>query len=92
MRMRIGLIIPPADTAQSNRKAFSLGIDAGIVFKDSRISHNKTSALTLNLIEQGLFTCLNCDTQTTSKTISWDELGITSIQTVNEDDSIEKVG
>lgn len=73
----VGLIeLPAGDLTHQAHKTFSLGIDAGIVFKASRIPHNKKMSLTLKELESGIFATLSCDSQTTSKMFTWQELGI----------------
>jgi hypothetical protein len=70
----LGLIeLPAGDQAH---KTFSLGIDAGIVFKGSRISHNQKLSLEIKPMENGLFATLSCESQTTSKMFKWDELDV----------------
>ncbi len=73
----VGLIELPAggDTHQAH-KTFSLGIDAGIVFERSRISHNKKLKFIAKLVDNGLFATLSCESQTTSKMFTWPELGV----------------
>lgn len=55
-------------------KKFLLGIDAGIVFKDSKIPHNKVMQLNLQPAQDGVMANLICETQTTSKKFTWNEL------------------
>lgn len=74
----IGLIEVPTTTLYENNadknKNFSLGIDAGIVFKDSKIPHNRQLKLKLDIVDAGLMATLTCDTQTTSRLFQWEEL------------------
>lgn len=73
----VGLIeLPAGDLTHQAHKTFSLGIDAGIVFKGSRISHNKKLNLVLKDLGNGIFATLSCESQTTSKMFTWEELGI----------------
>lgn len=55
-------------------KKFLLGIDAGIVFKDSKIPHNKIMQLNLQPAQDGVMANLICETQTTSKKFTWNDL------------------
>ena len=70
----IGLISPGNNLPINSRKSYSLGIDAGLAFKNSKISHNKTVLLTISQARDGLFVCLNCESQTTSKALPWELL------------------
>lgn len=73
----IGLIeLPAGDLTHQAHKTFSLGIDAGIVFEKSKIPHNKKMSLMLKQLDSGLMATLSCDTQTTSKMFTWEELNI----------------
>lgn len=73
----VGLIeLPPAQGTDQAHKTFSLGIDAGIVFKDSKIAHNQKLKLSLKKLEEGMFATLSCDSQTTSKMFTWEQLEI----------------
>lgn len=72
----VGLIELPAGDLAHQPKTFSLGIDAGIVFKGSRISHNKKLNLVLKDLGDGIFATLSCESQTTSKMFKWEDLGL----------------
>lgn len=71
----VGLIeLPAGDLTHQAHKTFSLGIDAGIVFKNSPIAHNKKLNLTLKDLGDGIFATLSCESQTTSKMFAWQDL------------------
>lgn len=73
----IGLIeVPACRVTMSETKKFSLGIDAGIVFNKSKIPHNHNMTLKIDILEKGVVAALNCESQTTSKTFKWEQLGI----------------
>ena len=73
----LGLIELPADNLEkSDHTKFKLGIDAGIVFKDSKIPHNKDMQLKLEIIDTGIVASLTCDSQTMSKAYTWFEMGV----------------
>jgi hypothetical protein len=73
----VGLIeLPTGDLTHQAHKTFSLGIDAGIVFKGSRIAHNKKLNLVLKDLGDGVFATLSCESQTTSKMFKWHQLDI----------------
>lgn len=73
----LGLIeLSAGDLTHQAHKTFSLGIDAGIVFKGSRIAHNKKLNLALKDLGDGIFATLCCESQTTSKMFTWQELGL----------------
>ena len=57
-------------------KAFTLGIDAGMAFKDLKIPHNKELLLKLNVFDSGVTADLHCETQTMAKTYSWEQLDV----------------
>lgn len=73
----IGLTQTPVkDPYNFEPRTFSLGIDAGIVFKNSTIPHNKLMTLCLKTVENGLMANLSCETQTTSRKFTWNFLGL----------------
>ncbi|MCB1826801.1 MAG: hypothetical protein KDH94_00150, partial [Coxiellaceae bacterium] len=49
---------------------------AGILFKDSDISHNKQLTLKVDEIRDGMLVTLRCENQTSSTTISWNDVGV----------------
>ncbi len=76
----IGLLeTPVVGTLPPGHTAYSYGIDAGILFKDSKIPHNTKAELKLEEIPEGLLATLSCDKETTSKTLSWENAGVHAI-------------
>jgi len=76
----VGLIEKPvAGTLPPGHTCYSYGVDAGILFQNSSIPHNKTLDLKLQKIPEGILASLSCDTQTSSLTISWKEIEIDSL-------------
>lgn len=72
----VGLIQVDADDfSNSLHRTFTIGIDAGVLFKDSKIPHHKKIILKLNTAENGIMASLSCESQTMSKKITWKELG-----------------
>jgi len=53
---------------------YSLGIDAGVAFASSSISHNKEMTLHFNVLQDGVQACLSCENQAMSKMLSWQDL------------------
>lgn len=72
----IQLFDSATDGYSTDQRPFSLGIDAGIVFKTSPISHNKEMHLQFEFLNDGVMSSLSCDNQTTSKKIMWDHIGL----------------
>ena len=73
----IGLLTKPsAGTLPPEHTSYSYGVDAGVLFKDSSISHNKKMTLKIEQIVQGLLVTLTCEKQTSSTTMSWLEVGL----------------
>jgi hypothetical protein len=73
----IGLLEKPAaGTLPPGHTAYAYGVDAGILFKDSDISHNKKLTLQLEEIHDGVLVTLSCENQTTSAAIGWSEIGL----------------
>lgn len=71
----IGLITPSTSPNYNARKAYSLGIDAGVAFPQAKISHNKKLTMTIKATKnEELFICLNCESQITSKILAWKDL------------------
>ncbi len=78
----IGLLeTPVVGTLPPGHTAYSYGIDAGVLFKNSKISHNKALELRMEEIPEGLLATLNCNGQTTSSTLSWESIGLRAIHT-----------
>jgi len=76
----IGLLeTPVVGTLPPGHTAYSYGVDAGILFRDSKISHNKNMEIKLEEIHEGLLVTLSCDNQTTSTTLSWEDVGVHSV-------------
>ena len=64
-------------------KIFSIGIDAGIVFKNSKLPHNRSMQIILKAAKNdGLITDLACQNQSTLKKFSWQDLGLADKQGV----------
>lgn len=85
----IGLLeTPVVGTLPPGHTAYSYGIDAGILFKDSKLSHNKKMELTIEEIHKGLLVTLNCENETTSTTLSWDDVGVHSFEAKENDTQI----
>ncbi len=73
----IGLIdIPVAEMPGSDHHTFALGIDAGIVFKDSNIPHSRQLKIELQLTDGGVMANLSCKDQMMTRRFQWEELGI----------------
>lgn len=73
----IGLLEKPtAGTMAPGHTSYSYGVDAGILFKDSDISHNKQLTLKVDEIRDGMLVTLRCENQTSSTTISWNDVGV----------------
>lgn len=73
----IGLLAKPAaGTLPPGHTSYSYGVDAGVLFKDSDIVHNKQLTLKLKEIREGLLVTLSYENQTSSTTLSWDDVGI----------------
>lgn len=64
------------DEEEEDHTRFSLGIDAGIAFKNARIPHNKSLSLYLSPAENGIIANLHCEGQATAKEFSWKALNI----------------
>jgi hypothetical protein len=62
--------------SHSGARPFTLGIDAGIAFKHSPISHNKEMQIQFEFLMDGVITTLSCEDQTTFKKITWEQLEI----------------
>jgi hypothetical protein len=61
-------IIGLTDISNGNEHhTFHMGIDAGIVFKNSDIVHNRQLTLNLTKADKGIISVLSCESQTTSK-------------------------
>ena len=73
----IGLITP--ENQSNPRKAYSLGIDAGVAFAHSKINHNKSIMLSISEIKDRLNISLSCEGQTMSKPLSWHTLGLKNL-------------
>ncbi len=71
----LGLLEVDADETQPHDQLFSLGIDAGIAFKDSNIIYNRQLSLCLSLLEEGIMATLTCENQVTSKVFYFAKLG-----------------
>lgn len=66
----------PAGTTIPGYTPFSYGVDAGILFKDHEIPCNKIMTLKLEEIREGVLVTLTCEKQTTSTTMSWQDIGL----------------
>lgn len=66
---------------------FSLGIDAGVAFSQSKIPHNRKLVLNICIIDEGLMTSVTCENQTTTKIFSWEDIGV---DTVSSDDLFDQ--
>lgn len=75
----IGLLErPTAGTLPPGHTSYSYGVDAGILFKDSEISHNKIMTLKIEEIREGLLALVSCENQTSSTTLTWANAGLPS--------------
>lgn len=74
----IGLLETPHDHQEKtyiNHK-FSLGVDAGIAFKENNQAYNRMLTLKIQLKTEGIVSTLSCEDQTTCKVFAWESLGI----------------
>lgn len=73
----IGLIESPVvELTPNGQHAYLLGIDAGMAFKDSKIPHMKSIRLKLTLNDQSVTAALECESETMSKTLPWQEIAM----------------
>lgn len=72
----------------SSQPTFAIGIDAGIIFKHSKIPHNRDMLLELNAVDDGIMANLSCESQITSKKFTWKSLGF-EIPASNESQSLQ---
>lgn len=88
----IGLLeTPVVGTLPPGHTAYSYGVDAGVLFKDSKIPHNKSMALKLEEISEGMLVTLSCDNQTTSTTLSWEDVGVPAFETREMDTKVMEI-
>lgn len=67
-----------SDERPGEPSQFSLGIDAGIVFKEAKLAHNRMLDVSIESVYEGILVTLNCETQTTTTLVSLEPLNTNS--------------
>ncbi len=65
-----------AGTPLPGYTSYFYGVDAGILFKNSKISHNKKIILEFEPVHEGLLVTLSCEHHTSSTTLLWADIGL----------------
>lgn len=83
----LGLLTNPDDVMakQYDQQPFTLGIDAGVAFKDSHIAHNKTLLMQFEFSPNKIGVSLQSDGQAMAKTFSQVELALQALSEIDVD-------